>query len=207
MFESLSLSARTCSQRTEDLGSNLCEQLRDKVQTFDCFSLAMDESMDVSDTAQLLIFVRGIDLLTVYEELVKMCSLKGTTKGEDLFHNWEQALDSLQLNWENKVKDSGSAVPLIFHCIVHQEALCSKVISWKEIMDTTTSTVNFIRRNRLTHSQFQRFLEDLEADHNYVVYYCEVSWLSQGAVLERFFDLKKEIGYFLEMKGKPVEEP
>lgn len=232
MFESLSLSARTCTRRTEDLGANLCEQLRDKAQSFDCFSLAMDESTDVSDTAQLLIFVRGIDEnFTVYEELVKMCSLKGTTTGEDLFHHVEQALDSLQLSWEkltsvttdggknmsgqnkgvvgriiSKVKDSGSTVPLIFHCIVHQEALCSKVISWKEIMDTVTSTVNFIRRNGLTHRQFQKFLEDLEAEHGDVVYYCEVRWLSRGAVLERFFDLRKEIGNFMEMKGKPVEE-
>ncbi|GBP18971.1 General transcription factor II-I repeat domain-containing protein 2 [Eumeta japonica] len=133
---------------------------RDKAQTFDCFSLAIDETTDVSDIAEPLIFVRGIDEnFTFYEELVKMCSLKGTTTREDLFHHLEQALDSLQFSWEkltsvttdggknmigqnkgvaeriiSKVKDSGSTVPLIFHCIVHQEALCSKVISWKEII-------------------------------------------------------------------------
>lgn len=99
MFESLSLSVRTCTRRTEDLNANLSEQVRDKAQSFDCFSLAMDESTDVSDTAPLLIFVRGIDEnFTIYEELVKMCSLKGTTTGEDLFHHLEQALDSLQLS-------------------------------------------------------------------------------------------------------------
>ncbi|GBP79907.1 General transcription factor II-I repeat domain-containing protein 2A [Eumeta japonica] len=79
---------RTCTQRTEDLDDNLCKQLRDKAQTFDCFSLAMDESTDVSDTVQLLIFVRGIDEnFTVLEELVKMCSSEGTTTGEDSFHH------------------------------------------------------------------------------------------------------------------------
>ncbi|GBP63910.1 General transcription factor II-I repeat domain-containing protein 2 [Eumeta japonica] len=61
MFDSLSLYTRTCTRRTENLGDKLCEQLRDKAQTFDSISLTIDESTNVSDTAQLLIFVRGID--------------------------------------------------------------------------------------------------------------------------------------------------
>lgn len=231
-FESISLSARTCTRRTEELGVNLYEQLKDKVQSFDCFSLAMDESTDMSDTTQFLLFVRGIDEnFNVYEELIKMCSLKCTTTGEDLFHYLEQSLKLLQLSWEKLIsvttdggknmsgqnkgvvgriitrqKDSGSAAPLIFHCIVHQEALCAKILSWREIMVTVISTVNFIRKNGLTHRLFQKFLEDLEADYGDVVYYCEVRWLGRGTLLKRFFELRKEIRDFMNIKEKPVEE-
>lgn len=166
-FENISLSARTCTRRTEDLGDNLCQQLREKAQQFEWFSLATDESNDVTNTAQLLIFVRGIDKnFNVYEELLQLCSLKCTTSG-DLFCTLEQALVSMQLPWEklvsvtteggrnmsgqnkglvgrikSKLAEIGCANPLFFHCIIHQEALCSKVVSWKEVMDIVVSTVN-----------------------------------------------------------------
>jgi hypothetical protein len=50
--------------------------------------LALDESTDTRDTAQLLIFVRGIDAeFEINEELAERQSLKGTTTGEDIFRN------------------------------------------------------------------------------------------------------------------------
>jgi hypothetical protein len=48
--------------------------------------------------------VRGIDEnFNVFEELLQLCSLKGTTTGEDLFRHLEQALVSMQLPWEKLV--------------------------------------------------------------------------------------------------------
>lgn len=73
-------------RRTEELGNNLFSQLKDIKQSSHCFSIAIDESTDISDTAQLLIFIRGIDKeFNIYEELSDKCSIKGTTKGEDIF--------------------------------------------------------------------------------------------------------------------------
>jgi hypothetical protein len=60
-IEGISLSAQTCARRTEELGTNLLEQLKMGAKSFDCYALAMDESNDVTDTAQLLIFICGID--------------------------------------------------------------------------------------------------------------------------------------------------
>jgi len=46
------------------------------------------KSIDLCDTAQLLIFIRGIDdNFNVYKELTDLCNLKETTTGEDLFAN------------------------------------------------------------------------------------------------------------------------
>lgn len=157
--------------------------------------------------------------------------MKGTTTGEDLFCNLEQALASMKLSWgkllsvttdggknmsgenkglvgriKTKLVEIGCDVPLFFHCIIDQEALCSKLVLRKEVMNIVVSTVNYVRKNGLTHRQFQQFLSDMEADHRDVVYYSEVRWLSRGAVLKRFFDLRKEINIFMNEKGKSVPE-
>jgi hypothetical protein len=85
-FDDISLSARICVRHTEKLGENLILKLKEKVSTFDCFSIATDESTDVYDTAQLLIFIGGIDFnFNVSKELVELCRLKETTTEEDLF--------------------------------------------------------------------------------------------------------------------------
>nr|XP_022905226.1 general transcription factor II-I repeat domain-containing protein 2-like [Onthophagus taurus] len=48
---------------------------------------ALDESTDISSTAQLLIFIRGVTQdFEVLEELLGMCSLKGQTKGVDILN-------------------------------------------------------------------------------------------------------------------------
>ena len=43
------------TRRTEDLGGNVYDQLHEKASEFEFF--AFDESNDVQDTAQLLIFI------------------------------------------------------------------------------------------------------------------------------------------------------
>uniref|UniRef100_A0A3Q3JYZ9 DUF4371 domain-containing protein n=1 Tax=Monopterus albus TaxID=43700 RepID=A0A3Q3JYZ9_MONAL len=55
----------------------------------DCkyFSLALDESTDVTDVSQLLIFTRTIDgSFEVHEELLKLVLLHDTTRGTDIFN-------------------------------------------------------------------------------------------------------------------------
>jgi hypothetical protein len=61
----------------------------------------VDESNDITDTAQLLIFIRGIyATFMVHEEQGGLSSLKGTTTGEDLFLEVQETLASLELSWE-----------------------------------------------------------------------------------------------------------
>ena len=57
------------------------------------YSLALDESTDIEDTAQLLVFIRGIDEnFEITEELLSLEHLKDTT-GQDLFESVENCLD------------------------------------------------------------------------------------------------------------------
>lgn len=85
-FETISLSRRTVTHRVELIDEDIASKLNKKAGAFKLYSLALDESNDIKDTAQLLIFIRGINnSFEVTEELLSMESLKGKTRGEDLY--------------------------------------------------------------------------------------------------------------------------
>ena len=51
VFNTASLSASTITRRTEEIGGNVYAQLLQKTKEYECFSLALDESTNVQDTA------------------------------------------------------------------------------------------------------------------------------------------------------------
>lgn len=102
-FEQVPLSRRTVTRRIEDIAANLELQLQREVVRFDFFSLALDESCDVRDTAQLLVFVRGIKDFKITEELAALRSMKGTMTGSDLFTEVVACMDTLGLKWDRLV--------------------------------------------------------------------------------------------------------
>ncbi|XP_025079766.1 uncharacterized protein LOC112555545 [Pomacea canaliculata] len=84
--EAVSLSRTTIARRVEDMGKHLQSKLRDKTARFEMFSIAAYESTDSSDTAQLLVFIRGTNSdFELTEELATMRGMHGNTTGEDLF--------------------------------------------------------------------------------------------------------------------------
>lgn len=65
------------------------------------FSLACDETRDITNTAQLAIFVRGITLeFDATEDLLSLQARHGTTKGEDLFGQVMSAMNQFELSFE-----------------------------------------------------------------------------------------------------------
>ena len=85
-FEDISLSARTVVRRIENISTNMFNKLKENSSQFEYFSVALDESNDITSTAQLLIFIRGIDKqFCVTEELAALKSFHGNTRGEDIF--------------------------------------------------------------------------------------------------------------------------
>ena len=55
------LSHQTIGRRIDGLGDNIEGTLKKELSACVFYSLALDESSDQSDTAQLVIFIRGID--------------------------------------------------------------------------------------------------------------------------------------------------
>ena len=85
-FANISLSRRTVVRRIHEMSENILSSLQSRIASFQFFSLAMDEGTDVCDTAQLAVYIRGLDSeFTITEELLSLVPTKGTTTGKDLF--------------------------------------------------------------------------------------------------------------------------
>ena len=236
VINKISLSNDTVTRRIDSLSKNLTEQLHSLATKFSYFALALDESTDVKDTAQLAIFVRGIDTnFNVTEELLTVRSMKSSTTGEDIFNELKAAMNDANLDFNRLIGIATDGAPSMLgtgrglqghvmaeldrqglshehlvwcHCIIHQEALCAKIfeVSFKEVMSKVVVHVNHIRSHAMNHRQFRQFLLELDASYGDVIYFSGVRWLSRGQTLQRFWVLREELSMFFAMKGIPAPE-
>ena len=86
------------------------------------------------------------------------------------------------------------------HCIIHQEALCGKVLKIMNVMQSVIKMVNLISSGHKAqkHRRFVGFLKELDAEFSDLPMYTSVKWLSAGKILKHFFGLLKEILSFFE---------
>ncbi|XP_051997402.1 general transcription factor II-I repeat domain-containing protein 2-like [Xyrauchen texanus] len=162
-----------------------------------------------------------------------MESIKGTTRGVDLYDSLTGVIERLKLPWcklvnvttdgspnltgknvgllkriQDKVKEENPELDIIFlHCIIHQEVLCKSVLQLDHVVKVVVKLVNFIRARGLNHRQFIQFLEETDADHQDLLYHSNVRWLSLGKACQRVWELKGEISSFLELMGKAGDFP
>ena len=104
-FEDVSLFRQTVTRRIVDMAVDSREQLKIVSKKFEYFSIALDESTDISDTSQLLIFVRGVNAdFAITEELVEMRSMMSTTTGADIATETIKGLENMcmgKTEWSN----------------------------------------------------------------------------------------------------------
>uniref|UniRef100_A0A3Q2PF54 HAT C-terminal dimerisation domain-containing protein n=1 Tax=Fundulus heteroclitus TaxID=8078 RepID=A0A3Q2PF54_FUNHE len=209
-FEAVSLSQRTVTRRIVDIHDHDCKY----------FSLALDESTDVTDVSQLLVFARTIvNAFDVHQELLKLASLHDTTKGSDIFSgvtsavgeyggfeklsavvtDGAPAMQGRHRGFAGLLRQSGVNCPIL-HCIIHQEALCAKTLNFGHVMDLVTKVTNIIRggNRSLCHRRFITFLDEVDAEYGDLQLHTDIRWMSREKCLERFFALRSEIPVFLE---------
>ena len=98
-MDSIALSRRTVDRCVDKISDDLMSQLKDTSKQFLWYSLALSDSTDIQDAAQLLVFVRGMDAkFQLTEEILSVESLKKTT-GKDVFHAVENCIVRTGLEW------------------------------------------------------------------------------------------------------------
>lgn len=111
-LNSISLSRNTVAERISELATDLDNQLKEKVKQFVAVSVAIDESTDITDVAQLAIFIRGVNAsLDITEEFLQLVPLLNTTTSDDIFCAVQDALDKIGLDWSRVVSLATDGAP------------------------------------------------------------------------------------------------
>ncbi|CAI9726380.1 Hypothetical predicted protein [Octopus vulgaris] len=101
LFGNIRLSKRTVSDRIKDIADDIQNSLKCDSPEFALYSLAIDEATDMSNIAQMAIFIRGLTVkFNIREEFPALKSVHGTTRGEELFQIVNSALKEFDLPYE-----------------------------------------------------------------------------------------------------------
>ncbi|XP_066135745.1 protein FAM200C-like [Saccopteryx bilineata] len=227
-IKDMPLSARTVHDRTIMMASQIeATQMKD-INAAPFFSLALDESTDVSHLSQFSVIARYAVGDTLHEESLAVLPMKETTRGEDLFKSFTEFAKEKNLPMDKLISVCTDGAPcmvgenrgfvallrehekrpiLSFHCILHQEALCAQMCGEQlgEVMSLVIRVVNFIVARALNDRQFKTLLDEVGNNYPGLLLHSNVRWLSRGKVLSCFAACLSEIRTFLEMKN--IEHP
>ncbi|KAK5851384.1 hypothetical protein PBY51_002185 [Eleginops maclovinus] len=152
--------------------------------------LSHDESTDITDNAQLLVYVRFLhkDKKEICEDLLGLIPLETPTRGEDIYEGIKEMLTKRKINQKQVVSVTTDCAPAMFgrekgavaqmkqdnpdliayHCIIHQTVLCAILSEgFAEVMNTMMKLINFLRVSS-SHQQrvLREFMKEMEADAN-----------------------------------------
>jgi hypothetical protein len=125
---------------------NVSHTLRCVVTDCEYYFLGLDESTDITDVCQLVIFVRKIDKnFDIKEEFLKLQPLTTGAKGSDIFEAINKVVSEFTsfekctgIVTDGAISMVGSKTGLVghlkllgvkcvfLHCIINQEAVCGK---------------------------------------------------------------------------------
>ena len=166
--------------------------------------------------------------MDIIEEVLSFTAMHRTTKGVDIFDIFNKSLSKYGIQKEKISSVCSGGAPAMtgkikgflgclkthnfdihpLHCAIHQEALASKCVFIKDVMNIVVNITNSLRggHNALTHRKFKSFLKEIEAHYGDLLLHTEVRWLSKGNCLARFFELKNEILLFLKQDIKKYDK-
>ncbi len=228
-MKDMPLSAKTVKDRAIKIAANITSQQIKDINSAPAYSIACDESGDVSDIAQTVLLCRYVNSDGPQEEVIGLIPLKGQTRGQDICEAVLNCLKAKEINTTHLVSMATDGAPsmrgaqkgfvtllqkslgrklLTFHCTLHQEALSAQTFppECMEVMDLVIQIVNKIMAKALNHRQFCSLLDEVDSAYSDLLLHNKVRWLSRGEVLNRFVACLEHVKTFLETKGLTYPE-
>ena len=214
------LSNDVIAGRVADMSCNILKQVVQEIKDSPIrFSLQLDESTDIANISQLVVYTRYITDGGIKDEFLFCEGLQTTTKAADVFRLLDEFFQRHQIEWEKVGSVCTDGAPAMIghrsgfaalvkvrvpdlimnHYVLHRHALAAKTLPphLKDVLSVCVQVVNFIRGRPLNHRMFKLFCEEMGSEHVVLLFHTEVRWLSRGEILNRIAELHAEIALFL----------
>ena len=194
------------------MSQDIKEQVLDQVRASPVFATQCDETTDVSQCSQLLIYARFVSGNSVKEEMLFCHPMETSTTATDIFQAVSNFFQENQLSWDSLVgvctdgalamlglrsgfiKRVKEKVPSAIgtHCILHREALAYRTLpaEMRDVMNLVIKIVNFIKAGALNSRFFKQLCKDMDSEHQALLFHTNVRWLSKGNMLGRLYELR-----------------
>ena len=229
-LSAISLSNDTVRRRIDDMSADIIDQVIQEIKSapLPIFSIQLDESTDVANCSQLLVYARYINEGDFKDEFLFCKPLETTTTARDVFDTVGSFLKDHKISWEKVCGVCTDGAPAMLgcrsgfqrlvlnespkvigtHCMIHRQVLATKTLpqEFQEVMKSVVSSVNIVNAIALNSGLFSKLCNEMDASNDVLLFHTEVRWLSRGKVLKRVFDLRDELKMFFNQKSKPQFE-
>lgn len=165
-MKTLSLSHQTISRRTNEIAADIEGNLKHDLEECKSFSVALDETTDISDMSQLLFWVRYFKNGQIKENILSLVPLTEQTRAVDIFDAFMAVVVRFNLDLKKCVSVCTDGAPAMigihagfavllkkyiaenfntsffvsYHCVIHQENLCAKALNSDcDVLKTVTT--------------------------------------------------------------------
>ena len=185
------LSNDTIKSRIHEMSDNIKSKVLSKIDSSLAFAFQLDESTDISNLSQLLIYVRYVADERINEEVLFCQPLETTSKAVNVFQMLIDFFDKTELSWSklgvctdgapamigansgliSLVKQKNPAIQGT-HCMIHKAALVSKTIPKRlyERMSVVIKVVSYVKSSALNNRLFSKLCKDMDANHTALLY-------------------------------------
>ena len=211
------------------MSTNISEQVITEVQGSKYgFAIQLNETTDVPNYAQLLVFVRYATKDSIRSELLLSNEMRTTTKGEDVFELVDNFFKKNGLQWSKLVGCTTDGAPAMLgrksgfqarvkavspsiisvHYSIHRFALAAKLLppNLKTNLNLIVKIVNYIKTSALNSRLFKVICEDIGSEYTSLLFHTEVRWLSRGNTAMRLFVWRKELLQFFQTKDHEFQK-
>ena len=182
------LSNDTIARRISEICENQLQQLIDRVKNSPRFAIQLDESTNITNAAQLMVFIRYAHGNNMLKDMLFCQTLEGQTTGNDIFIKVDAFFKRVGFSWDNcigvctdsaaavtgknigfqsKVKSATNTSVTFTHCMIHREALVAKKMSTDlhEVLSVAIKIINYIKSNALNSRLFRNLCQDMNSEY------------------------------------------